>query len=158
SSTLPPTTTSTTPPPTTTSTAPPAATTTSTAPPTTTTTAPPAATTTSTAPPATTSTTVCAPTTCPAQGKNCGTISNGCAGPLTCGKCAAPQTCGGGGVANVCGVASCGAGTSQVTLTVTGQPGSVTSNPSGLTVSTGQTASACFPNNQRVEFPATRAA
>src|SRR5207247_1290616 len=45
----------------------------------------------------------CTPTTCAAQGKNCGTISNGCGGTLTCGACTAPQTCGGGGVANVCG-------------------------------------------------------
>src|SRR5205823_8468457 len=44
----------------------------------------------------------CTPTTCAAQGKNCGTISNGCGGTLTCGSCTAPQTCG-GGVANVCG-------------------------------------------------------
>src|SRR5262249_31185997 len=43
------------------------------------------------------------PTTCAAQGKNCGTISDGCGGTLTCGACTAPQTCGGGGVANVCG-------------------------------------------------------
>jgi hypothetical protein len=46
----------------------------------------------------------CTPTTCAAQGKNCGTISNGCGGTLTCRSCTAPQTCGGGGVANVCGV------------------------------------------------------
>ena len=45
----------------------------------------------------------CTPTTCAAQGKNCGTISNGCGGTLTCGSCTAPQTCGGGGVANLCG-------------------------------------------------------
>jgi len=46
----------------------------------------------------------CTPTTCAAQGKNCGTIADGCGGTLTCGVCTAPQTCGGGGVANVCGV------------------------------------------------------
>ena len=46
----------------------------------------------------------CTPTTCAAQGKNCGTIPDGCGGTLTCGVCTAPQTCGGGGVANVCGV------------------------------------------------------
>jgi len=45
----------------------------------------------------------CTPTTCAAQGKNCGTIPNGCGGTLTCGACTAPQTCGGAGVANVCG-------------------------------------------------------
>jgi peptidoglycan/xylan/chitin deacetylase (PgdA/CDA1 family) len=45
----------------------------------------------------------CTPTTCSAQGKNCGTISDGCSGTLTCGSCSSPQTCGGGGTANVCG-------------------------------------------------------
>jgi hypothetical protein len=44
----------------------------------------------------------CTPTTCAAQGKNCGQISDGCGGTLTCGSCTAPQTCGGGGVTNVC--------------------------------------------------------
>src|SRR5262249_24284838 len=33
----------------------------------------------------------CTPTTCAAQGKNCGTISNGCGGSLTCGSCTSPQ-------------------------------------------------------------------
>src|SRR5881296_2312130 len=46
----------------------------------------------------------CTPTTCAAQGKNCGTIPNGCRGTLTCGACTAPQACGGGGIANVCGL------------------------------------------------------
>jgi Glycosyl hydrolases family 16 len=45
----------------------------------------------------------CTPTTCAAQGKNCGSISDGCGGTLSCGSCASPETCGGGGVANVCG-------------------------------------------------------
>jgi len=46
----------------------------------------------------------CTPTTCTAQGKNCGTISDGCGGTLNCGStCPANQTCGGGGTANVCG-------------------------------------------------------
>jgi C1A family cysteine protease len=45
----------------------------------------------------------CTPTTCAAQGKDCGTVSDGCGGTLSCGSCTAPQTCGGGGVANVCG-------------------------------------------------------
>jgi hypothetical protein len=47
--------------------------------------------------------TSCKPTTCAAQGKNCGSISDGCGGTLPCGSCTSPQTCGGGGVANVCG-------------------------------------------------------
>ncbi len=46
----------------------------------------------------------CTPTTCIEQGKNCGTISDGCGGSLDCGTCAPSETCGGGGVANVCGV------------------------------------------------------
>ena len=45
----------------------------------------------------------CTPTTCAAQGKNCGSIPDGCGGTLTCGTCSAPQTCGGGGTPNVCG-------------------------------------------------------
>src|ERR1019366_1240412 len=50
----------------------------------------------------------CAPTTCAAQGRNCGTISDGCGGTLSCGTCAT-GTCGGGGVANVCGASTaCG--------------------------------------------------
>src|SRR5262245_45527180 len=40
----------------------------------------------------------CVPTTCAAQGKNCGTIPDGCGGTLTCGVCTAPQVC----TANVC--------------------------------------------------------
>lgn len=46
---------------------------------------------------------VCVPTTCQAQGKNCGSVVDGCGGTLTCGSCTSPQTCGGGGVTNVCG-------------------------------------------------------
>ncbi|PYN96566.1 MAG: hypothetical protein DMD91_21045 [Candidatus Rokuibacteriota bacterium] len=46
---------------------------------------------------------VCARVTCASLGKNCGAISDGCGGTLTCGGCTAPQSCGGGGVANVCG-------------------------------------------------------
>src|SRR3989442_8172216 len=45
----------------------------------------------------------CTPTTCVAQGKDCGTISDGCGGMLDCGSCTAPNTCGGGGTPNVCG-------------------------------------------------------
>jgi hypothetical protein len=45
----------------------------------------------------------CTPTTCAAQGKNCGNISDGCGSTLSCGSCTAPNTCGGGGTANVCG-------------------------------------------------------
>jgi hypothetical protein len=49
----------------------------------------------------------CVATTCAAQGKNCGSIADGCGGTLPCGTCTiVPETCGGGGVANVCG--ACG--------------------------------------------------
>src|SRR5206468_355790 len=51
----------------------------------------------------TVTTPACTPTTCAAQGKDCGTIADGCGGTLTCGACTAPQTCGGAGAANVCG-------------------------------------------------------
>lgn len=47
----------------------------------------------------------CTPTTCAAQGKNCGQISDGCGGLLNCGTCTSPETCGGGGVPGVCGCA-----------------------------------------------------
>jgi hypothetical protein len=45
----------------------------------------------------------CVPTTCAAQGKNCGTISDGCGGTPSCGTCTLPQTCGATGTPNVCG-------------------------------------------------------
>jgi chitodextrinase len=47
----------------------------------------------------------CTATTCSAQGKNCGSISDGCGGTLSCGSCTSPATCGGAGTANVCGTA-----------------------------------------------------
>jgi hypothetical protein len=50
----------------------------------------------------------CMPTSCSAQGKNCGTIPDGCGGTLNCGStCPSGETCGGSGVANVCGSSSC---------------------------------------------------
>jgi hypothetical protein len=53
---------------------------------------------------ATVNVSTCVPTTCAAQGKNCGVISNGCGGTLpSCGTCTAPQTCG-AVTANVCGI------------------------------------------------------
>ncbi len=45
----------------------------------------------------------CLPTTCPAEGKNCGTIDDGCGSNLSCGDCTSPNICGGSGTANVCG-------------------------------------------------------
>jgi|GEM_PF-2450653 len=50
--------------------------------------------------------TACVPTTCAAAGKNCGVVSDGCGGTLSCGSCLSPSTCGGGGTPNVCGAAS----------------------------------------------------
>jgi hypothetical protein len=91
----------------------------------------------------------CTPTTCAAQGKNCGTISNGCGGTLSCGACAAPQTCGGGGVANVCGGGT--SATAQLTVTATGRPGeSILSNPAGINVAVGTTGSASFATGTRI--------
>jgi hypothetical protein len=46
----------------------------------------------------------CSHMTCATAGANCGTISDGCGGSLSCGGCAPPQTCGGAGVPNQCGV------------------------------------------------------
>ena len=68
----------------------------------------------------------CMATTCVAEGKNCGTISDGCTGTLTCGStCPASETCGGGGVANVCGavafVTPGDPGPSDVQVAVTSQ-------------------------------------
>jgi hypothetical protein len=37
-----------------------------------------------------------------AQGKECGTISDGCGGMVYCGNCAPGDACGAGGVPNVC--------------------------------------------------------
>ena len=53
----------------------------------------------------------CTPTTCVVQGKDCGTIADGCGGTLDCGNCIVPNTCGGGSIANVCGctVTTCAA-------------------------------------------------
>jgi hypothetical protein len=48
----------------------------------------------------------CQPKTCAALGDNCGSVSDGCGGTLSCGSCTSPQTCGGSGTANVCGGSS----------------------------------------------------
>lgn len=45
----------------------------------------------------------CIPTTCTTEGKDCGTLSDGCGGTISCGACTLPGTCGGSGVDNVCG-------------------------------------------------------
>jgi hypothetical protein len=83
----------------------------------------------------------CTPSTCANLGKNCGSVSDGCGGTLTCGSCSSPLTCGGGGVANVCGGSTA---TATLTLSATGRTGTVTSTPAGLSVSSGHTASANF--------------
>lgn len=48
----------------------------------------------------------CVPTTCSAQGKDCGDITDGCGDVINCGACGSGETCGGGGVLNVCGTAT----------------------------------------------------
>jgi hypothetical protein len=83
----------------------------------------------------------CTPSSCATLGKNCGSVSDGCGGTLTCGSCSSPQICGGGGVTNVCGG---GTTTATLTLSATGRTGTVTSTPAGLSVSTGHTGSANF--------------
>ena len=51
---------------------------------------------------------ICTPTTCGAQGKNCGSIADGCGHTLTCGTCSNGDTCGGGATPNVCGRSASG--------------------------------------------------
>ena len=95
------------------------------------------------------STAACTPTTCAAQGKNCGTILDGCGGSLVCGSCTAPQTCGGGGVANVCSLGT--ATTALLTVTATGRAGeSISSSPAGVNVNVGTTGSASFASGASV--------
>jgi hypothetical protein len=59
--------------------------------------------------------TTCTPRTCAQLGANCGSVTDGCGGTITCGSCVAPQTCGGGGTANVCGATGsfCNPGSTQ---------------------------------------------
>ena len=98
----------------------------------------------------------CTPTTCAAQGKNCGTIPDGCGGTLTCGVCTAPLTCGGGGVANVCGTGAPAPVTAALTLTATGRAGeTVSSTPAGLSVPVGSTGSATFPVGTSIRLGVT---
>ncbi|HEX8441724.1 Ig-like domain-containing protein [Archangium sp.] len=87
---------------------------------------------------------VCNPTTCEQQGKNCDFVDDGCGGWLDCGYCAGSEICGGTGVDNVCGTPP-PPPTAQVSLSVSGRSGErVTSNPTGLSVSVGQTGTASF--------------
>ncbi len=48
-------------------------------------------------------TTSCVPTSCAAEGKDCGSLPNGCGETLDCGTCKGNERCGGGGTDNVCG-------------------------------------------------------
>lgn len=49
----------------------------------------------------------CTPTSCAAEGKDCGTMSDGCGGTLNCGTCSGlGEACGASGEENVCGVIS----------------------------------------------------
>ncbi len=71
----------------------------------------------------------CTPATCASLGKNCGSVSNGCGGTLSCGSCTSPQTCGGGGTPNVCGQAACTPETNAAFCSRLGKTcGSVTAN------------------------------
>jgi len=97
------------------------------------------------------STAACTPTTCAAQGKNCGTILDGCGGSLVCGSCTAPQTCSGGGIANVCGLTPAPVSTAVLTVTATGRSGeSISSTPTGLKVNVGTSGSASFTTGTSV--------
>jgi len=49
----------------------------------------------------------CRPTACAAQGKNCGSLDDGCGETLDCGECSLPDICAGAGEANVCGSPAC---------------------------------------------------
>ncbi len=76
----------------------------------------------------------CTPlTACPA-GFNCGTMSNGCGGSISCGTCGGGLTCGGGGVPGRCGSA---ASTCVPTGCGTANCGQVDNGCGGLTASCG---------------------
>ena len=88
-----------------------------------------------------------ATTTCASAGKNCGYVTNDCGGQLYCGGCLGTETCGGAGIPNVCGMPP----TAAITLTVSGRSGErVTSNPAGLSVATGASATKSFPSGSSV--------
>jgi hypothetical protein len=92
----------------------------------------------------------CVPTTCADLGKNCGSVSDGCGGTLSCGTCGTGTTCGGGGTANVCGTAP------TLALTATGRAGEqVTSTPAGLSVNVGTTGTAAFNAGISVKLTAS---
>src|SRR5438034_7910259 len=77
-------------------------------------------------------------TSCSAQGRNCGSIFDGCA-TVACGTCTSPQTCGSTGV---CGGA---ATTAALSVTAQGRAGeSIVSSPTGIHV--------VVPNRQTFNF------
>jgi len=76
-------------------------------------------------------TSACTPTTCAAQGVTCGTAPDGCGGTLTCGG-------------------TCASSPVNITVTASGKGGKVTSNPTGINVSSGNTASAGFAPGAQV--------
>jgi hypothetical protein len=47
------------------------------------------------------------PGTCASENAQCGTVSDGCGGVLSCGTCSGGMTCGAGGTPNLCGAGSC---------------------------------------------------
>jgi hypothetical protein len=77
----------------------------------------------------------CKPTTCAAQGKNCGTISDGCGGTISCGGCDYPYTCGTNNTCQVpanCNLQPCYAG-ATVAYTCCGSGQVTCSNGHGCT-------------------------
>lgn len=76
----------------------------------------------------------CVATTCALQGKDCGTIADGCGGVLNCGStCAGNQVCGGAGTANVCGTPVC----TPITTCPTGMNCGIVADGCGGTVTCG---------------------
>ncbi len=116
---------------------------------------------------------VCVPVTCASQGKNCGSIADGCGGTLSCGTCSS-GTCGGGGVANVCGsmpvvdagvankapVAAAGVDQSVFVGAAVNLDGSASSDPDGQAITYawaqtgGPTVSIANPNSAKASFTA----
>jgi hypothetical protein len=94
----------------------------------------------------------CTPTTCAAQGKNCGSIQDGCGNTLACGTCTSPQTCNGAGTANVCGCTptTCAAAGKNCGSIPDGCGGTLNCGgcASGYNCNgTGSAANVCQPNN-----------
>jgi hypothetical protein len=100
----------------------------------------------------------CTPTTCAAQGKNCGSISNGCGGTLNCGSCTSPQTCGGGGTSNVCGGGSTSSCSFSITQNVYDGPGwwgTITFKNNGPAASSNFALSFNVPSGVHCDYAAT---